>query len=302
MIIAFDVTIKDYLREIDEAPLLTVEQERELGRLATEASDPEARDRLVRSNLRLVVNIAKKFGGRGMSLGDLIEEGNLGLIKAVDYFDPERGTRFSTYAAWWIKQSIKRALLMNMRPVHIPTYMVSLINQWRHASAELKSKLGRQPKVAEVAEVTGLPVKKAKVIDEVVKVLSTVRDTGASDEDEEGTIEATLQDNGEDNPASAMAAGEELEKVMRLLDDMDEREAKILRMHYGLTGGRPLSLKEIGQKMNLTRERIRQIQREALMKLYEHMTADLPQIPIKKSNHRNISRITHSKYRKLNGV
>ncbi|MHC4085014.1 MAG: sigma-70 family RNA polymerase sigma factor, partial [Planctomycetota bacterium] len=129
---AFDATIKDYLKEIDAAKLLTQEQEHELGKLIVEENDPWARDKLVRSNLRLVVNIAKKYGGRGMSLGDLIEEGNLGLLRAVDYFDPDRGTRFSTYAAWWIKQSIKRAMLENTQPVHIPTYMVTLINHWRH--------------------------------------------------------------------------------------------------------------------------------------------------------------------------
>ena len=127
---AFDVTIKEYLKEIDEASLLTREQEQELGRLIVHENDQCAREQLVRSNLRLVVNIAKKYGDRGMSLGDLIEEGNLGLIRAVDYFDPERGVRFSTYAAWWIKQGIKRAMLENVQPVHIPTYMVALINQW----------------------------------------------------------------------------------------------------------------------------------------------------------------------------
>ena len=117
--IAFDITLKEYLRDIDEASLLTVEEERYLGKLIVEENDPLAREQLVRSNLRLVVNIAKKYAGRGMSLGDLIEEGNLGLIRAVDYFDPERGVRFSTYAAWWIKQSIKRALLENVQPVHL---------------------------------------------------------------------------------------------------------------------------------------------------------------------------------------
>ncbi|MHC4259662.1 MAG: sigma-70 family RNA polymerase sigma factor [Planctomycetota bacterium] len=131
--IAFDITIKDYLKEIDEAPLLTMEQERYLGKLIVKQNDPWARDQLVRSNLRLVVNIAKKYGRHGMSLGDLIEEGNLGLIRAVDYFDPDRGTRFSTYGAWWIKQSIKRALLENIQPVHVPTYMVALIQAWESA-------------------------------------------------------------------------------------------------------------------------------------------------------------------------
>ena len=136
----FDVTLKDYLKEIDEASLLTAEEEYDYGRQVVDENDPLAREQLVRSNLRLVVNIAKKYGGRGMALGDLIEEGNLGLIKAVDYFDPDRGTRFSTYAAWWIKQSIKRSLLENVQPVHVPTYMVTLISQWRHTAAEVEGR------------------------------------------------------------------------------------------------------------------------------------------------------------------
>jgi len=125
----FDATIKEYLKEIDGSPLLTFEKEQELGRRIVENNDPLAREQFVLSNLRLVVNIAKRYANRGMSLGDLIEEGNIGLIKAVDYFDPDRGVRFSTYAAWWIKQSIKRALLSNIQLMHVPTYMVSLINQ-----------------------------------------------------------------------------------------------------------------------------------------------------------------------------
>ena len=245
-----------------------------LGRLVVEQSDPAAREQLVRSNLRLVVSIAKKYADRGMGLGDLIEEGNLGLIKAVDYYDPERGTRFSTYAAWWIKQSIKRALLMNIKPVHVPTYMVSLINQWRHASMELENKLGRTPELEEMAEVVQLPLRKAKVINEVVKILSSVRDTsGDGDEDETG-LEATIGDEETDNPEEALLADEELEKVLRLLGQIDAREADVLRMHYGLEGQKALSLKEIGKKMGLTRERIRQIQRDALTKLFEYMNEE----------------------------
>ena len=175
--IAFDVTLKEYLKEIDEAPLLTLEEERHLGKLVVEENDPLARERLVRSNLRLVVNIAKKYANRGVGLGDLIEEGNLGLIKAVDYFDPDRGTRFSTYSAWWIKQSIKRALLTNVQPVHIPIYMVGLINQWRHTLAEMENQLGRTPDVEDMADIMHLTPRKAKIIHQIVKVLSSVRDT-----------------------------------------------------------------------------------------------------------------------------
>ena len=271
-IAVFDATIKEYLQEIDEASLLTVEQEHLLGKLIVEQNDPWAREQLVRSNLRLVVNIAKRYGGRGMSLGDLIEEGNLGLIKAVDYFDPDRGTRFSTYAAWWIKQGIKRALLENVQPVHIPTYMVTLINQWRHTTVELESRLGRTVDVEEMAEVMGVPLRKAKIIHRIVEVLSSVGDAGGGDgSDEDQLLEATLVDRRTGRPEDALAAHEEEAKVLRLLDRIEPREAKILRLHYGLGGRRAMTLKEIAKEFGLTRERIRQLRRDALTKLYEFM-------------------------------
>lgn len=271
-IAVFDVTIKEYLQEIDEAELLTVEQEHFLGKLIVEENDPWAREQLVRSNLRLVVSIAKRYGGRGMSLGDLIEEGNLGLIKAVDYFDPDRGTRFSTYAAWWIKQGIKRALLENVQPVHIPTYMVTLINHWRRTSVELVSRLGRSVDVEEMAEIMGLPLRKAKVIHRIVDALSSVGDTGGGDQSEEDhLLEATLADKNTGRPEDSLVAHEEKAKAIRLLDKIEPREAKVLRMHYGLGGQRPMTLKEIAKEFGLTRERIRQLRRDALTKLYEFM-------------------------------
>lgn len=271
-IITFDITIKEYLKEIDEASLLTVEQEHSLGKLVVEENDPQAREQLVRSNLRLVVNIAKKYVGRGMSLGDLIEEGNLGLIKAVDYFDPDYGTRFSTYAAWWIKQSIKRALLANVQPVHIPTYMVALMNQWRHTTAELQNRLGRTLDVEEMAEIMHLPLRKAKIIHHIVEILSSVKDTSGSDNaDDNQVLEETLQDQNAGKPEDTLVADEERTKVLGLLNEIEPREADVLRSHYGLDGRKPMTLKQIGKKVGLTRERIRQIQRSALTKLYEYM-------------------------------
>jgi RNA polymerase sigma factor (sigma-70 family) len=272
---AFDATIREYLKEIDEASLLTKEQEHELGTLVMQQNDQWAREQLVRSNLRLVVNIAKKYGDRGMSLGDLIEEGNLGLIRAVDYFDPDRGVRFSTYAAWWIKQSIKRALLENVQPVHIPTYMVSLINQWRHTVSELESTLGRTPAVEEMAEIMQVPLRKAKVIHRVVDVLSSAGESYTGEEvDEDQMLEAILEDQNMGRPEDAMVAREERAKALSLLDEIEPREADILRLHYGLDGKKPMPLKEIGKKMGLTRERIRQLRRDALTKLYEYMNYD----------------------------
>jgi RNA polymerase primary sigma factor len=270
---AFDVTIKGYLQEIDEAPLLSAQEEHELALRITEQNDPEARDLLVRSNLRLVVNIAKKYANRGnISLGDLIEEGNLGLIRAVDYFDPNRGTRFSTYAAWWIKQGIKSAQLGDVRPVHVPGYMIGLINQWRHAMAEVENKLGRKPTVEEMADVMGMPAKKAKIIDETVKVLGSVKDNQQPETGEDSQIfDANISSQCVDRPEDDMVEDEEKAKAVGFLSQMDPRDAEVLRLHYGLDGNPPIGFKEIGEKLGLTRERIRQIQHEALTKLYELM-------------------------------
>ena len=269
---SFDVTLKEYLKEIDEAPLLSSEQEQSLGTLIVKENDPMAREQLVRSNLRLVVNIAKKYANRGMSLGDLIEEGNLGLIRAVDYFDPNRGVRFSTYAAWWIKQSIKRALLENVQPVHIPTYMVALINQWRHTMSELESTLGRNATVEEMADIMKLPIRKAKVINRIVEVLGSNGENNFSEGPEDDQLlEAILEDTNAGKPEDVLVSIEEKAKALRLLNELDPREAEILKLHYGLNRKKPLTLKEIGQKLGLTRERIRQLRRDALTKLYEYM-------------------------------
>ena len=272
---AFDITIKEYLRQIDQSPLLSLEEEHSLGKSVVEKNDPTARERLVRSNLRLVVNIAKRYTGRGISFGDLIEEGNLGLIKAVDYFDPDRGTRFSTYAAWWIKQAIRLALLKNIEPVYVPTYMVAMINQWRHTAAELENKLGRVPDVEEMADIMNLPLRKAKIINQIVTVLSSVRDiSGGDNPAEEQNLEAELRDERTGRPEDHLVEHEQKAKALRLLNEIEPREANILRLHYGLDGNKPLTLKQIGEKLNLTRERIRQIQREALTKLYEYMNEE----------------------------
>lgn len=207
-----------------------------------------------------------------MSLADLIEEGNLGLIKAVDYFDPGRGTRFSTYAAWWIKQSIRRSLLESIQPVHVPTYMVALINHWRHTLAELETSLGRKPTVEEMADIMHMPFRKANVVHRIVEVLSSTGENQASDDaDDNQARAATVEDQAVGRPEDPLVEDEEKAKALRLLDSMDPREAEVLRLHYGLDGRKPMSLRDIGQRLHLTRERIRQIRRDALTKLYDCM-------------------------------
>jgi RNA polymerase primary sigma factor len=227
---------------------------------------------MVRSNLRLVVNIAKRFSGRSMTLGDLIEEGNLGLLRAVDSFDPDHGVRFSTYAAWWIKQSIKRALLMSSQPIHIPTYMVELINHWRFTSAELESALGRTPEIEEVAKAMKLPIKKAKAVQKVVEVVNAGFQ-GDSSEENAGLDEA-IQDEKVHSPEEDLASGEELVKAVSLLKEIEPREAEVLTLRFGLNGTEPLTLKQIGRQLDLTRERVRQIQRNGLAKLHELMESN----------------------------
>jgi RNA polymerase primary sigma factor len=262
---AFDASIKEYLKEIDESPLLSWDEEKALATAIIEDNDPMAREQLVRSNLRLVVNIAKKFSGRGMTLGDLIEEGNLGLLRAVDTFDPEHGVRFSTYSSWWIKQSIKRAILSNAQPIHIPTYMVELINQWRQTYAEMESKLGRTVSLEEMAGAMNVPIRKARAIKEIVEVVENGFQYD-SNEQNSGLDEA-IEDATILTPEEDLGSNEELSKALELLDQIDPREAEVLKLRFGLNGSEPLTLKQIGKKLGLTRERVRQIQHSALAQL-----------------------------------
>ncbi len=264
---AFDATIKEYLKEIDEAPLLTWDDEKELANAVLDENDPFARERLVRSNLRLVVKIAKNFSGPGLTLGDLIEEGNLGLMRAVDTFDPDHGVRFSTYSAWWIKQSIKRAILSNSQPIHIPTYMVELINQWRQVYAEQESRRGRTVSLDEMATAMKVPLRKARAIRDIV----TVVDNGFqrdSVEQNAGLDEAIIDDSIL-SPEEDLGTNEELQKAIEMLDEIEPREAEVLRLRFGLNGADPLTLKEIGNELGLTRERVRQLQKNALAQLNE---------------------------------
>jgi RNA polymerase primary sigma factor len=259
--------VETYFREINETPLLSAEEERELA-YRIGAGDSEARDRMVRANLRLVVNIARGYTGKGLDLQDLIAEGNLGLLRAVEAFDPAMQTRFSTYASYWIKQSIQRTLVNTAKTIRLPAYMVSLLTKWRRASARLRDELGRTPTQEEIAASLNLPRKKLQIIKKAIRIYNAVPQT---DQPDTGwTVDENLVDDTK-APGAALLEADDLKHVLGLLGDMDPRESKVLRLRFGLDGEDPKTLKEIGHRLGLTRERVRQIESEALAKLGEHM-------------------------------
>ncbi len=256
--------LETYLREINETALLSAAEEKQLAVQIGEG-DTQARDRMVRANLRLVVNIARGYSGKGLGLQDLIEEGNLGLLRAVEGFDPAMGTRFSTYASYWIKQSIKRALINTGKTIRIPAYMVELLSKWRRATTRLTEELGRSPTPEEIGRVLGLPKKKLPIIKKAIKIYNA---TPQTDQTEAGwTLGDMVMDENQLSPDEHLVESDSLRHVLAMLKDMDEREATVLKLRFGLGGVEPRTLKEIGEQLGLTRERVRQIETEALAKL-----------------------------------
>jgi len=258
--------LETYLREINETRLLTAEEEQSLARRIGNG-DAEARDRMVRANLRLVVNIARSYVGKGLGLQDLIEEGNLGLLRAVEGFDPEMGNRFSTYASYWIKQSIKRSLINSSKTIRIPAYMVELLSKWRRATNRLSDELGRAPTQEETALLLGLPKKKLPIIKKAIQIHNA---TPQGDQSEQGwSLGEMVADERLKSPDEELLDHDVLKTALDLIGTLDPREATILRMRFGLNDTPPHTLKEIGLELGLTRERVRQIETEALQRLHQ---------------------------------
>ena len=262
--VSIEDPVRMYLKEIGKVPLLTAEEEKELA-MKMEAGDMEAKKRLAEANLRLVVSIAKRYVGRGMLFLDLIQEGNLGLIKAVEKFDYRKGYKFSTYATWWIRQAITRAIADQARTIRIPVHMVETINKLIRVQRQLLQELGREPYPEEIAEKMGLPVERVREIQKISQEpVSLETPIG---EEEDSHLGDFIQDDNVPVPAEAAAFTLLKEQLVEVLGTLTEREQKVLCLRFGLEDGGARTLEEVGKEFDVTRERIRQIEAKALRKL-----------------------------------
>lgn len=259
-----DDPVRMYLKEIGQVKLLTAEEEIELAKRVSEG-DKKAKDRLTEANLRLVVSIAKKYSGRGLHILDLIQEGNTGLIRAVDKFDYTKGNKFSTYATWWIRQAITRAIADQARTIRVPVHMVEVINKATRCNRKLVQELGREPTLEEIAAELNLPIEK------IIEANRTAADTLSLDmpvgDEEDTTIGSFVEDDNTPGPVDATSNAMLSEALTEILGTLTEREADVLRMRFAMYDGRTHTLEEVGQIFGVTRERIRQIENKAIRKL-----------------------------------
>ena len=264
------------MRQINEVALLTPEEEKTLGWRIINDDDQDAKEHMIKANLRLVIAISKNYSHRGLALADLVEEGNIGLIRAVEGFDPAQGARFSTYASWWIKQAIKRTLINAVQPIHIPAYMVELIARYKQQQRRFEEEHGRQPSIQELSHAMGIPVKKLEIVKRAVKARNAPTQAPVKDDGDTVDFSDLFEDNRTPDPERKVTDREDLGFILKLLDSIDQRDARVLRLRFGLEGQEPLTLKQIGETVGLTRERVRQIAEEALKKLHTRLTDARP--------------------------
>lgn len=266
-----DDSVRLYLREIGKIPLLTAEEELALAQKVV-AGDRRAKDKMAEANMRLVVSIAKRYVGRGLDLLDLIQEGNTGLLRAVEKFDPDKGFKFSTYATWWIRQAITRAIADQARTIRIPVHMVETINKLLRTQRRLTQELNREPTNEEIAKAMEIDVDKVEHIMKIKQDISSL-DASIRDDEEDSVLADFIEDEDTISPEES-ATGQLLkEQVKNMLSALTEREQKILKLRFGLEDGKSHTLEEVGQEFSVTRERIRQIEAKALAKLRKHRDA-----------------------------
>lgn len=262
-----DDSVRLYLREIGKIPLLTPEEEAELAQRIVKG-DKKAKDKMVESNMRLVVSIAKRYGGRGLDFLDLIQEGNTGLLRAVEKFDPDKGFKFSTYATWWVRQAITRAIADQARTIRIPVHMVETINKVLRTTRKLTAELNREPTNEEIAKALDMEPEK---IDYVMRIKQDIASLDASvgrdGDDEDSVLGDFVEDEDRDSPEDSAANQILKEQLSEIIATLTDREQKIIRLRFGIGGGRPHTLEEVGNEFDVTRERIRQIEAKALSKL-----------------------------------
>ena len=265
-----DDSVRLYLREIGKIPLLSNEEEVDLAYRIVKG-EKKAKDKMVEANMRLVVSIAKRYSGRGLDFLDLIQEGNTGLLRAVEKFDPDKGFKFSTYATWWIRQAITRAIADQARTIRIPVHMVETINKVLRATRKLTNELNREPTVEEIAKEMGMEPEKVDYVMKIKQDIASLDATvGRDGDDEDSVLGDFIEDEGRVSPEDAAAAQMLKEQIAEILSSLSEREQKVVKLRFGIGGGRPHTLEEVGAEFSVTRERIRQIEAKALSKLRKH--------------------------------